>query len=113
MSVHREKIPSTVDTDVVEIKALFGLLLFRGVLHDVKQPCEQLWYGSLSGRPIYRACMSYKRYQWLMRNLSFNDPFTLRQDFLNDRFARMRWILTKFEDNARKHYKHTEFVLYR
>ena len=59
--------------------------------------------------------MSYKRYQWLMRNLLFHPaapriPAALCQEFLNDQFACMRWLVTTFENNVHKHYRHTEFV---
>ena len=96
--------PQSSSTDAMEVKALLGVLLFRGIFHDVKQCCAQLWYGSLSARPIYRATMCYKHYKWLMRNLSSHDPEKLRRDFMNDRFAGMRRLLAKFENNVRKHY---------
>ena len=34
----------------------------------------------------------------------------IRREFMNDKFAKMRWLVTKFEENARKHYRHTPLV---
>ena len=97
---------TTNDTNNEEIRALFGLLLLRGLYWDIQQPCYDLWYETFSSRQ-YRACMSLKRYEWLMKNISFHD--TLRQEYVTDRFARMRWLVTSFERNARMYYKHTAF----
>ena len=66
------------DADITEMKALLGLLLFRRVPHDIQQPCEDLWHGTDIGRPIYRAITSYNRYLWLMKNVIFHNPETLR-----------------------------------
>ena len=41
--------------------------------------------------------MSLNGYGWLMRTITFHDHNTVRADFLEDRFARMRWFLTEFE----------------
>ena len=46
-----------------------------------------------------------------MRTITFHDHHTIRADFLEDKFARMRWFLTEFEKNVRKYYWHAEFVL--
>ncbi len=98
-------------TTLTELKCLFGLLLFRGVFHDTKQRLTDLWYGGVSSRPIYRACFSLKRYQWLMRHLSFHHPRTIAREFLQDRFARMRKLVTDFESNCRRMYRHGKQVV--
>lgn len=101
---------SVDDTDIVEIKCLFGLFLFCGIYHNVHMPCEYLWYREMSSRKIYEACMSYKRLVWLMRCLTFDNRDNIRSNILNDRLARMRWLVTQFEKNARKSYHHSELV---
>ena len=79
---------STNDTNNEEIRVLFGLLLLHGLYWDIQQPCSDLWYETFSSRHIYRTCMSLKRKDWLMKNISFHN---------HDR-------------NARMYYKHTAFV---
>ena len=46
-----------------------------------------------------------------MRAITFYEYNAVRADFLEDKFARMRWFLTKFFKNAWKYYRHTEFVV--
>ena len=45
-----------------------------------------------------------------MASLSFHDQATLRRDIITDAYAKVRWILDRFERNARLYYKHTELV---
>ena len=98
------------NTNEEENKCLFGLLYFRGLYHDAKQPTRELRYDNFSARNVYRAAMSLDKCEWLMRIITFHDHSTVRADFLDDRFARMRWFLTEFENHARKYYRHTEFA---
>ena len=49
------------DSNQKEIKWLFGLLYFRGLYCDTKQPTKELWYDTFSSRKIYRAAMSLNR----------------------------------------------------
>ena len=100
----------TEDTNSSEVKCLLGLLLFCGVNHDTKQPVKDLWYSNLASRPIYRGCFSLKRYEWLMANIVFHNQETIQQVFLNDRFAKIRWLVDNFEKNAREIYRHTPFT---
>ena len=55
-------------------------------------------------------CIGRDRFQYLLKCLAFLDHRTLRKDVLTDRFAKFRWMLTSFEDSARKWYKPTELV---
>ena len=99
------------DANEEEIKCLFGLLYFRGFYHDTKHPTKELWYDTFSATKIYRVAMSLNKYEWLMRTITFHDHNTVRGDFLEDRFACMRWFLIEFEKNAWKCYWYTEYVV--
>ena len=83
------------DTNEEEIKCLFGLLYFRGLYHDTKQPAKELWYDTFSARKIYRAAMSLNRYKWLMRTITFHVHNTVKADFLENGFARRRWFFDR------------------
>ena len=98
------------DTDEEEIKCFFGLLYFKGLCHDTKQPTRELWYDNFSAWNVYRVEISLNRCEWLMKTIRFHDNSTVRADFLGDRFASMIWFLTEFESNARIHYRHMEFL---
>ena len=78
------------DTNEEEIKCLFGLLYFRSLCDDTKQPTKELWYDTFSARKIYRTAISSNRCEWLMRAIAFHDHNTVRADFLENRFARLR-----------------------
>ena len=78
------------DTNEEELKCLLGLLYFGGLYHNTKPPTKELWYDTFSARKIYSAAMSINRYEWLMRTITFHDHNTVRADFLEDKFARMR-----------------------
>ena len=41
--------------------------------------------------------MSLNRRKWLISPTIFHDHNTVRADFLEDRFACMKWFLTEFE----------------
>ena len=99
------------DTNEEEIKCLFRLLYFRDLYQDTKQPTKELWYDTFSAKKIYRAAMSLNRFKRLERTRTFYDHNTVRVDFLEDRFARMRSFLTEFEKNVWKYYRNTEFVV--
>ena len=40
------------DTNKEEIKCLFGLLCFRGLYHDIKQPTRELWCDNFSSKNV-------------------------------------------------------------
>ena len=46
-----------------------------------------------------------------MRTMISHYHNTVRADFLENKFSRMRWFFTECEKNARKYYRHTEFVV--
>ena len=54
------------DTCKDEIKCLFGVMLFRGVNHDIKNRTDDLWYGNEVSRNLYRASMTRNRFQFLL-----------------------------------------------
>ena len=72
------------------MKYFFGLLLFRGLYHDMKESIKELWNNTFPARKNYMAAMSLNRYEWLMGTKLFHDLNTLRTGFLEDGSARMR-----------------------
>ena len=77
---------------------------------DVKTPTDELWYDEDAQRPIYRAIVSRNRFHFLFKCISFHDHTTIRLQFTDERFAKMREVLDIFEGNAKRHYKHSELV---
>ena len=77
-----------------EIKALFGLLIFSGVHKDNKLSTEEMF--SSTGSPLYRAIMSERRFQFLLRCLRFDNLNTRSQRKHTDQFASVRNIWNQF-----------------
>lgn len=96
--------------DIDELMALIGLLLYRGLHRDTKNPTQELWSHPDAQRPMYKALFDRTRFHFLLRCLSFHDPRRLRIDYTNDLFVKMRELLTLFENNLRQNYRHTELV---
>ena len=103
--------PAHGETCEDEIRCLIGVLLFRGLNHDIKNRVKDIWYDEEVARNLYRASMSLHRFQFLIKSLSFHDHTTLRSDIVGDAYAKVRWLLDTFERNACLHYNHTEFVV--
>ena len=55
--------------------------------------------------------MSLNKYEWLTRTITSHEHEVIRTDFLEYRFSRMRWFVTKFEKNAQRYYHRTESVV--
>lgn len=53
--------------------------------------------------------MSLNRYLWLMRTRTSNSNETIWADFLENRFARIWWLVAEFENNTWEYYRPTEF----
>ena len=102
--------PTFVDTCKDEINCLLGLMLFRGMNHDIKNRTDELWYGKEVSRALYRASMTRNRFQFLLQCFAFHSNASLRRNIITDPYAKVRGLLDKFEENARKYYKHTELV---
>uniref|UniRef100_A0A1A7Y6J1 PiggyBac transposable element-derived protein domain-containing protein n=1 Tax=Iconisemion striatum TaxID=60296 RepID=A0A1A7Y6J1_9TELE len=71
----RRKNKSWVDTDIVELRAFLGLLILAGVYRSNGESSSSLW-GEETGRPIFRATMSLRRFHELTSTLRFDDRLT-------------------------------------
>ena len=108
--IRTTNLPKEADTCIDEMKCLVGIMLFRGLMHDIKNRTEDLWYDEEVSRMLYRASMSRDRFQFLLRCFSFHSHASVRREIVTDPYAKVRGLLNKFEDNARMHYKHTQLV---
>ena len=99
---------SPVDTD--EFDAFLSLFYFRGLHHDTTNPTDELWSDKGAQRPFYRAVMDQCRFKFILKCLTFHDPVSLRINYTDDMFAKMRELLNMFEANLRKWFKHSELV---
>ena len=80
------------DLDSVELNALIGVLILRGVFAVRNENIYNLWAKSQFSRPIFSACMARDTFRELLRLIRFDDRATRAARKFNDNFAPIRGI---------------------
>lgn len=93
-----------------ELQAFLGLLILSGVKTAGHTSFLELWNTDGSGIEVFRACMSSKRFLFLLRTIRFDDVHTRTQRRETDKLAPIRFVLDKFIDNCKNAYCLSEFV---
>lgn len=93
-----------------ELLAVFGLLFLVGIKKENHTNVLELWTNDGSGLSIVRACMSYKRFLFLLRCIRFDDRGTRQSRQATDKLAPIRSVMEKFRQNCLKRYSPGEFV---
>ena len=104
VAAHRlesDKVTYLYRTTVLEIKALFGLMYFRGLLGQGLQYSQNL-FSDVCGHAAFGATMSSSRFKFLLSHLRFDDPETRQERWKTDRFAAIRELFELFNDNLSK-----------
>lgn len=83
--------------------AFIGLLLLAGVYHGSQEALQELW-SRHSGRPIFLATMSVKRFKMLLRFCRFDNKATREERRAEDKLAAFRDVWTMFVMQLRKFY---------
>lgn len=96
-------------TDKVEIKALFGLMYYRGLMGMTKVKTSRLFENKI-GHPVFGAVMSRDRFEFLTGQLRFDDKATRKQRWSLDKFAAIRELFEKFNENCNKHLSPEEYL---
>lgn len=91
-------------TDVIEMKAVIGLLYLAGVLRSNRQSLEELWDEDGFGVERFRLTMNLKRFKFLIRCIRFDDIDTRQARKLYDKLAAVREMITIFVKNCQKYY---------
>lgn len=95
-------------TNLLEIKALIGLLYLSGVQIAAHLNLEELW--SLRfGSSLFRATMPHNRFEFLISCLRFDDKETRAERRNTDKFAPIRQIWEMFVENCRSLYTPSEY----
>lgn len=84
----------------IELEAFIGLHLIAGALKAGHRDTRELW-DSKNGNPIFRATMSYQRFQQIKAALRFDNK--TRRD-VNDPLAPIREVVDLFNCNMRRLY---------
>lgn len=64
------------ETNIEEIKALYGLLYLAGLFHSNRQRLSDLWRDEGTVIEIFRKTMPFRRFQFLLGLLRFDDKTT-------------------------------------
>ena len=88
-------------TDIVEIKALIGLIYYSGAWKSANVDVHHLWENE-NGICMYRAVMSRMRFSFLLICLRLDDKNSRDR---NDRLALIRHVWSSFIENFRVCYK--------
>lgn len=91
------------DTDVHEIYALIGILIFVGAHKQWNENLEELF--DMENRPFCRAVMCLDRAQQLLRFLRFDDQTTRSNRLKTDRLAAFRDVWNIFGEQLESVYK--------
>lgn len=90
----REK--DVLDTNIIEIKALFGLLYLAGYLRSNHLNLKDLWSNDGFAPEYFRAVMPEKRFYLLLRTLRFDDFCSRNERLSIDKLAAIRSIFDNF-----------------
>ena len=97
-------------TTKTELKAFLGLLVLSGAKRAGHVSFLELWATDGSGIEIFRACMSYNRFLFLLSAIRFDDRTTRSQRKETDKLAAIRYILDEFVQNCKNIYCLSEFL---
>ena len=99
----RQRGDNWVSTDVVEIRALIGILIFLGAQKQSKVSLNTIWK-PLIGQDFVRATMSRNRCFQLLQTLRFDQKETRRQRRVNNKLAPISDIYGVYSANLQKHF---------
>lgn len=91
-----------------ELLALFGLLFLIGVNKGNHTGTNELWTTDGTGIAMLRACMSNKRFSFLLRHLRFDDEKANKKRI--DKLSPIRFFLDSFITNCKSSYTLGQFV---
>lgn len=96
-----KKNPYLKPVDLVEMKALIGLMYMRGLLGANLVSARELWSGNYS--PVFNAVMSVNRFSYLLSKLRTDDKATRDERRNHDKFAACRELLDLFNAELARH----------
>ena len=96
-------------TSTEELRAFFGLMLYRG-MYSLNNYSTETLFSEQFGPPIFGATMSRARYFFILRCLSFDDEETPAFRWNDDRFTVTRELLEMFNNECITCVRATDFI---
>lgn len=101
-NISRER--DALPTNIMELKALIGLLFMGGVLRSSHLNTEDLWSKDGTGVEIFPCVMSRNRFKFLLQCIRFDDIETRETRKKIDRLAPIREIFEYFNAKCQQQY---------
>jgi hypothetical protein len=98
------------DTDKIELLALFGLLYLAGRHRASRMNLRDFWSTDGTGSEVFRTTMAYKRAQFLLQTIRFDDIETRVNRRATDKLAGIRSVFEHFVENCKANYIASENV---
>ncbi|XP_065364356.1 uncharacterized protein LOC135957517 isoform X1 [Calliphora vicina] len=98
-----------IEIDSHLLHAFIGVLILAGVYRSKNETTLDLFDG-VYGRPIFRAIMSKKTFQYMNRVIRFDDVMSSRQRSSTDKFAPIREIFDKWSELLSDYFNPSECV---
>lgn len=89
--------------DIMEMKALIGILIMTGVKRDNHLRTSEMW-DKVEGCPLYRCTMPERRFAFLIRCLRLDDAATRLERVKDDRLAPIRALWEALVVHCKEHY---------
>nr|XP_061828933.1 piggyBac transposable element-derived protein 4-like isoform X1 [Nerophis lumbriciformis] len=83
------------DINMVELRAYLGLLILSGIFKSRHESTKSMWDGE-TGRSVFAATMSKKRFVGINRAVSFDDELSRPTRHIRDNLAPIRDVWTKW-----------------
>ena len=91
--------------DMVEQKALFGILYLLGVSKGNHESIRNLWSDGPMTKPVFKATTSVSRFESICYHLRFDSMDTREERRALDKFSPFREVWNLFESKCRENYK--------
>lgn len=105
----RKNLSYIQETDVMELSALIGLLVYTSVFKAGNESVHSLFATDGTGRDVFRCTMSKERFLFLLSALRFDDASTRLERSKVDPTAPISNLFQKFIDNCQEMYSMGEY----
>lgn len=108
--VNYDRPRDALPTNLVELKALIGLLYLAGTLRARRLNLKDLWGKDGTGFEAFRLTMSRTRFEFLLRALRFDNINTRADRITVDKFTHIRELFEEFVSRCIRYYSVSEYV---
>jgi len=100
----RKNLSFIQDTDMIELRALIGLLIYSSVFKANNESVLSLYATDGTGRKVFRCTFSKERFLFLITALRFDNPADRQDRTKEDPAAAISNILQNFIENSQQCY---------